>query len=152
MADFLRILLFALGALQAVVMFVDEGIFHRRRGLERFERWGHVADTLMFFATLCVPAFFAPTQAALATFVVLALGSSLLITKDEWIHAEVCSGAEQWCHAMLFVLHGALLTVLGFVWKESPEVIELKLLPVAVLLWALYQHSYWNIYYVRSRN
>ncbi|RZA13396.1 MAG: hypothetical protein EOP10_29805, partial [Proteobacteria bacterium] len=137
MEDFLRILLFGLGATQAGLMFVDEGIFHRRRGLDRFERWGHVADTLMFFAALCIPAFFLPSQGALIAFAILALGSCLLITKDEWIHAEVCTGAEQWCHAMLFVLHGALLTVLGFVWVGNPSVIELKLLPAAVLLSAL---------------
>ncbi len=33
--------------MQGLAMFVDEFVFHRRRGLPRWERLGHPLDTLM---------------------------------------------------------------------------------------------------------
>ncbi|MES2745138.1 MAG: hypothetical protein V4655_06915 [Bdellovibrionota bacterium] len=141
----------ALSALQAALMFVDEGYFHRRRGLGKFERYGHVADTLMFTFALSVPYFLVPNQTGLILYGVLALGSSLLITKDEWIHADTCTGLEHWCHAMLFVLHGALLLCFGLLWFYDPQALILRLLPLGTLAFAAYQHIYWNVY-VRRRH
>lgn len=150
MAETLRLLLLLLAGVQALVMLWDELFFHRRRGLERFERWGHVADTAVFCAALCIPAFAAPDRVPLISFVLLAFFSSLLITKDEWIHAKVCTGAENWCHALLFILHGALLVIVGILWVLEPDAWELRALPFLVLAWGLYQHFYWNLYHVRS--
>ncbi|MBC7661088.1 MAG: hypothetical protein H7249_15425 [Chitinophagaceae bacterium] len=150
MIDTLRLILMLCAGLQALMMFIDEGIFHHRRGLERFERWGHVADTSLFCAAVCVPAFFEPSRIAVIVFIILAFASSLLITKDEWIHAEACSPIEQWCHSLLFILHGALLVIIGVVWVLDPTIWELKALPLGVFLWGVYQHLYWNVYYVRS--
>ncbi|RYZ49427.1 MAG: hypothetical protein EOP07_24485 [Proteobacteria bacterium] len=152
MAQVFHILLFLLASMQAVLMFVDEGVFHRRRGLERFERWGHVVDTLLFGAALSVAAFFEPTRFAIIAYSVLGFLSCIVITKDEWIHAKSCEPIEQWCHALLFVLHGALVIVFGMLWNLEPTAWELKVLPITVFAWALYQHLYWNVYYVRSRH
>src|SRR5690606_12706734 len=71
-------------ALQALAMVVDEGWFHRRRGLPRWERIGHPLDTLTIALCLawllCVP----PSEsAALPGYLVLAIGSTLFVTKDE---------------------------------------------------------------------
>ncbi|RYZ89589.1 MAG: hypothetical protein EOP04_06420 [Proteobacteria bacterium] len=152
MVDQLRILLAVLGAVQALMMFIDEGIFHRRRGLDTFERWGHVADTFLFLIALLVPAFFAPGNASNLSYLLLSLASCLLITKDEWIHAKACPPLEHWCHALLFILHGALLVLIGIIWNLKPDALEIRALPIAVFIWALYQHFYWNIYYVRSNH
>lgn len=150
MIEVLRFVLAGLGLTQAILMLVDEGIFHHKRGLEKFERWGHVADTGLFFIAISVPALFAPTTLVSSIYGVLAVASCLLITKDEWIHAEACEPIEHWCHAMLFILHGALLAVIGVLWNLQPDLPELKALPVAVFFWGLYQHLYWNVYHVRS--
>jgi len=149
MAQTFHLLLLLLAGAQALLMAVDEGIFHRRRGLDRFERWGHVADTALFALALAIPALWEPSRAALISYSSLGVASCLLITKDEWIHAAACNPIEQWCHAMLFILHGALIIVVGVLWSLEPSAWELKALPLTVLGWGLYQYFYWNIYYVR---
>ena len=146
MAATFHFLLMLLAGTQAFLMVVDEGIFHRRRGLGKFERWGHVADTALFCLTLCVPAFWQPTRMAIISFIVLGFASCLLITKDEWVHAKACEPIEHWCHAMLFILHGALLIVVGMLWILEPQAWELRALPLGVFAWGIYQHFYWNIY------
>ncbi|MBC7661734.1 MAG: hypothetical protein H7249_18725 [Chitinophagaceae bacterium] len=152
MLETFRIFLMVIGGLQALLMFIDEGIFHHGRGLGAFERWGHVADTSLFLAALLVPAFCLPTQASMAAFIVLGCASCLLITKDEWIHSEACKPVEQWCHAMLFIMHGPILGLIGLVWYLGPNSWELKALPAAVLVFGIYQHLYWNVYNVRSND
>jgi len=150
MTAFLGILLLGLTALQGLIMAVDEFVFHRRRGLPPFERWGHVVDTGLFLLALLLPALFTPNSILLILYGFLAIASCLLITKDEWIHASTCSGAEQWCHAMLFVLHGPILLLAGLVWYLNPGHFALKMLPPIILIWGLYQHLYWNVYYDRK--
>jgi hypothetical protein len=150
MTSFLAFLLLGLTALQGLIMTVDEFIFHRRRGLPAFERWGHVADTSLFLLALLVPMLLPPTQVFLGLYAFLAVASCLFITKDEWIHATACSGAEQWCHAMLFVLHGPILLLAGLLWYLQPQHPALRILPPIVLMWGLYQHLYWNVYHERK--
>ena len=73
-------------------MVVDEAWFHRRRGLPRWERWGHPADTLTVLSATCWPW---PCRAAPPGFAVYAGAaalSTLFVTKDEWIHARTCTG------------------------------------------------------------
>jgi hypothetical protein len=150
MTAFLGILLLVLTAMQGLIMAVDEFFFHRQRGLPTFERWGHVADTSLFLLALLVPALTVPGTGWLTLYTFLAIASCLFITKDEWIHASACSGAEQWCHAMLFVLHGPILLLAGLVWFLQPQHLALKMLPPIVLMWGLYQHLYWNVYHERK--
>jgi hypothetical protein len=152
MISFLALLLLGLTALQGLIMTVDEFFFHRKRGLPPFERWGHVADTSLFLLALLVPLLLPPTPVFLGLYAVLAGASCLLITKDEWIHASACSGAEQWCHAMLFVLHGPILLLAGLVWYLQPQHPILRILPPIVLMWGLYQHLYWNVYHERKHS
>ncbi len=140
-----NLLIFLIGV-QGFLMLVDELIFHRRRGLGTFERWGHVADTSTFLLALLVPAFFPLTEPYRWLYIGLALGSSLIITKDEAIHNRACGPAEQWCHAMLFILHGAILLAVYMLWQLEPGASLLKSLPLAVFCWGLYQHFYWNVY------
>ena len=48
--------------LQGLAMLVDELLFHRRRGLPRWERIGHPIDTLSVLACYGVSLWLPPTQ------------------------------------------------------------------------------------------
>lgn len=143
----LEIMLYALLVTQALVMLFDEFYFHRQRGLDRFERWGHVADTMLFFAAVALPILLAPTPFNVGIYIFFALASALFATKDEWVHASSCSGGEQWCHALLFLLHGVILFAVGMVWYLDPSRPVLRILPIPVGLWGIYQFFYWNVFY-----
>lgn len=98
--------------LQGVLMLVDEG-FHLRRGLPAWERWGHPVDTLSVAACFALAAILPATAAGLWAYAAAAVVSCLCVTKDEWVHARHCSGAECWLHACLFLLHPVLLALVG---------------------------------------
>lgn len=132
-------------SLQGLGLLVDEWLFHRKRGLPRWERLGHPLDTLTAAACyawmLWVPA---GSPHALRGYVALCAFSCLFITKDEFVHKERCEGAEIWLHAVLFVLHPIVFLSLALVWRseEAPWVVTGAL--AATLLFALYQLAYWN--------
>ena len=88
--------------LQGFVMFADEFIFHERRGLPKWERWGHPLDTLSVISTFVYLLYI---SFHLSAYIGLCIFSCLLITKDEFIHAEKCSRGEHLLHALLFILH-----------------------------------------------
>src|SRR5690606_8631765 len=85
--------------LQGTLMLVDEFLFHRRRGLPRWERIGHPLDTLTVLIPVALTTVFPPTAAFTGAFLAMALFSCLFVTKDEWIHARHCAPGEQWLHA-----------------------------------------------------
>ena len=75
--------------LQGVILVVDEGWFHRARGLPRWERIGHPLDTLTI--VLCLAWLLATTpgsSSALPVYIGLAIVSTLFVTKDEGVHAR----------------------------------------------------------------
>jgi 2-polyprenyl-6-hydroxyphenyl methylase/3-demethylubiquinone-9 3-methyltransferase len=130
-------------AAQGALMVLDEGIFHRARGLGEWESWGHAADSAAFAAALALPAYCAPTAPAGYLYAAGALVSTLLVTKDEWIHARECGGAEQWLHALLFALHPCVLLAVGALWARGEGSILRACLPPAVLCLTIYQWLYW---------
>jgi hypothetical protein len=137
--------------LQAVVMAVDEGVFHRRRGLPRWERIGHPVDTLSVAAAYAWLVYASPAAPhALAVYIGLAAFSSLLVTKDEPIHAKVCTPGEQWAHALLFVLHPVVFLAFGVIWWQglAPAVLVGQL--VLTLGFATYQLVYWRFWWKRQ--
>lgn len=95
----------------ALAMAADEAWYHRRRGLGRWERWGHPADTLTVL--VCYLLALAAPAAGLGLYLAAAAFSTLFVTKDEWIHAGACTGGEMWLHAFLFALHPVLLLLAG---------------------------------------
>jgi hypothetical protein len=101
---------------QAAAIGFDEFYFHHRRGLPRWERIGHPLDTATILAcfgfVLLVP--YAPGR--LWQYVLLALFSTLFVTKDEFVHAETCGGPEHWLHALLFALHPVVLASAACLW------------------------------------
>jgi hypothetical protein len=129
---------------QAAAMLFDEGVFHRRRRLPRWERVGHPLDTgtvLLCYAWLLAAR---PSDAHLVVYVGLVMASSLFITKDERLHATHCTAAEHWLHAVLFVLHPIVL--FGAAWLWWSRRFELVLVAQVALTsaFALYQLLYWN--------
>jgi hypothetical protein len=100
-------------------MLIDEAWFHRRRGLPRWERWGHPLDTFTVLACYALALALPPARNALILYVSAAAFSSVFVTKDEWIHSRHCTGGEMWLHAALFVLHPVLLGLAG-AWRFAP--------------------------------
>jgi hypothetical protein len=150
--------------LQTLVILLDEGIFHIKRGLPRWERIGHPLDTLSVIACTAYVLFVPFSPSALKWFVVLAIISCLFVTKDEFVHKEHCPASEQWLHALLFLNHPIMLGCLGLIWP----VISKKEVPVWLNSWqsassqlyvflfmqgclmvafCLYQIIYWNFIY-----
>ncbi|MDF3067782.1 MAG: hypothetical protein K0R38_3383 [Polyangiaceae bacterium] len=129
--------------LQALAMLVDELYFHRRRGLPRWERIGHPVDTASVLGcyglALAVPA----SAASLPWYGLLATISCLLVTKDEIVHAARCEPAEQWLHAVLFVLHPIVLGVGAWLWLRGEQQL-LMLSAVLTAAFGVYQAVYWN--------
>ncbi len=137
-------------AVHGALMFVDEFRFHRHRTMERWERIGHPLDTLTVIAPLAVAAFAAPGATVNAAFIALAVFSSIFITKDEWQHHEHCPAAEQWLHALLFVLHPVLLWFMFTMWQGGDSALPLVAL-VASCGMLLHQLVYWNVWEPRAR-
>ena len=100
-------------AIHGLVMLWDEGFYHRRRGLGRWERWGHPADTLTVLLCYTLALTLPGDSGSLILYAAAAAFSTLFVTKDEWVHAGACSGGEHWLHASLFALHPVLLGLVG---------------------------------------
>ncbi|HSX12155.1 MAG TPA: hypothetical protein VLF61_01540 [Rhabdochlamydiaceae bacterium] len=147
--------------LQLIVIGIDEGYFHLKRGLPRWERIGHPLDTLSvllcFLFVLYIP--FSPL--ALKWYIALSLFSCLFVTKDEFVHKHHCPASENWLHALLFLNHPVVLSALGLIWfagsehdtaswltrwLDQPEILRqfLMVQTGGVLLFLLYQIVYWN--------
>jgi hypothetical protein len=133
-------------------MVLDEARFHRRRGLPRWERWGHPADTATVL--LCLVLALTLDPGGLWIYAAAAAFSTLFVTKDEWVHAGACTGGEMWLHAFLFALHPVLLFLAG-AWLKAGGAASVvpgmgffgaflagqAVLAAAFLLW---QAVYWN--------
>jgi 2-polyprenyl-6-hydroxyphenyl methylase / 3-demethylubiquinone-9 3-methyltransferase len=131
-------------ALQGAAMIVDEGVFHRRRGLPRWERIGHPLDTLTIAVCLgWLVATRPDTGFALSAYVVLAVFSTLFVTKDEGVHANLCTAGEHWLHSILFALHPIVLGAFAWLWWTGHSSILIAQLVVTIGFLG-YQVVYWN--------
>jgi hypothetical protein len=143
--------------LQVACMGVDELYFHRQRALPRWERLGHPLDTLMALLCLFWIWFVPPASHAIAIYAALALFSSFIITKDEWVHQRHCAAGEHWLHAVLFVLHPLVLLGAALLWPAAHEQPSpwlhftgwertFLLANMTLMGWfGLYQFVYWNL-------
>ncbi len=125
-------------------MIVDEGHFHRRRGLGAWERIGHPLDTLTVIACLAWTLLASPSPRAITIYAMLAVLSCIFITKDELVHARRCTGGEHWLHAVLFIVHPVALLAIGLLWSSAQLAILTGQLAMTVAFCA-YQALYWNI-------
>lgn len=102
--------------LQTLGMIFDEGYFHVRRGLPKWERIGHPIDTCSVLICMGFILFVPFSKSTLIGYIALASFSSILVTKDEFVHKEHCPATESWLHAILFTLHPITLACAGFMW------------------------------------
>ena len=138
-------------ALQGLAMFVDELVFHRKRGLPRWERLGHPLDTLT--AAVCygwLVAVPAASANALLVYVALCAFSCLFITKDEFVHARLCEPLENWLHALLFVLHPVVFLAFGVLWYSGVHEWVIRGALAATVGFLSYQVAYWSFRGSRS--
>lgn len=154
---------------QMLVIGIDEFYFHLRRGLPKWERWGHPLDTLTVLVCFVVVLYAPFTPFMLKVYIALAVFSCVFVTKDEFVHKDCCPASEQWLHAVLFINHPVVLTSAGLLWpiidaKRSPtwlsglfphaELLRFILLgqTVCIALFLLYQTVYWNFLYGKTAN
>ncbi len=143
-------------------MSFDELYFHRKRGLDRWERVGHPFDTLSVVLCIAWLVLASPSRSHLAVYAGLSAFSCLLITKDEPVHTRRCGPGEHWVHAFLFVVHPISLASLALLWTSvhpAPDLPSLPPIPYAGLLVAghlvvaasfcLYQTLYWNLPWIK---
>ena len=106
-------------AFQGLLMATDEFYFHWRRGLGRWEQYGHPLDTI---TAIAVFGWMANTNHADETSVwlyALMLFSVVFVTKDELVHHKLCDAAEQWLHALLFSAHPLVFLIGYSTWKQA---------------------------------
>lgn len=130
---------------QAAVMLADEGWFHRRRGLPRWERIGHPVDTLSVAVAYAWLVATAPTRENLAVYIALAVVSCVVVTKDEWVHARVCTPGEHWLHAVLFVLHPVAFGAVGALWWTGGHGAIVGGQLLLTIAFGIYQLVYWRL-------
>lgn len=135
---------------QALLMAIDEGYFHRRRGLPLWERIGHPIDTVGVLVTQYAVLF---TQWSDTALIILAGISTLLITKDEWVHHRECEATETWLHSLLFVIHPVHLGL--WIWLRQEDQVslhfqELLTIFIATLTVGVFQVLYWNTPLIRK--
>jgi hypothetical protein len=132
--------------LQGLAMFADELVFHRKRGLPRWERLGHPLDTLTVAACygwlVAVPA---SHRHAIGIYVGLCAFSCLFITKDEFVHSKLCEPLENWLHALLFVLHPIVFLGFGLIWFWDVDAWISRGALASTLALVVYQVVYWNV-------
>lgn len=147
--------------LQALAMFFDEGYFHIRRGLPKWERIGHPLDTCSVLVCMGFILFVPFSTTNLIIYIALASFSSILVTKDEFVHKDHCPASENWLHAVLFTLHPITLACAGFMWpvvqgvevtpwianwldNKSALHLFLKMQFSTMILFVIYQIVFWN--------
>jgi len=149
--------------LQGIALIVDECVFHWRRGLPRWECIGHPLDTLSVLVVVGFVSTMPLTASHFWIFILLSAFSCIFVTKDEWVHAELCDAREHWLHSILFVCHPLVFVSLAFLWcwRDSPSLLGLDALAapsiavaiqgqsVVLAIFMLYQIIYWN--FVRPR-
>lgn len=131
-----------LATLQGAVILLDEFIFHRRRGLPRWERIGHPLDTALVLICLLFVSFATRSYINEIIYYGLVALSCAFITKDEWVHRKFCTAEEMWLHAVLFILHPLMLISATTVWDKHPE--YALMVSGGIFTFFVYQVIYWN--------
>lgn len=148
-------------SLQAIAILFDEAYFHCKRGLPKWECIGHPLDTLSLLICMGIVLFVPFTENTLKIYCAFAILSCLMVTKDEFIHKHHCPGAENWLHALLFILHPITLAVAGMIWPvmqgvevsswistwlDNPEALKqfMYMQTLLISIFFLYQVIFWN--------
>ena len=135
--------------LQGAFIVLDEFIFHRKRGLPRWELIGHPIDTATVLACLAFLIFMDRTRVNEIIYSGMAIISCLCVTKDEWVHWKFCPPGELWMHAVLFILHPIVLFSAMSMWEINTPIIAAVASAISVFF--VYQVVYWNFLEARLR-
>ncbi len=127
----------------ALLMSVDETL-HRRRGLKKWERWGHPLDTLTVLIVILFAMSREFTTTNLWIYAGLGIFSTLFVTKDEWIHQQDCGPVEHWLHSLLFILHPLIFLLVYAYWSSGSFPVWFNFIPILILTFGLYQLIFWN--------
>jgi hypothetical protein len=137
-------------SIQGMTILIDEFVYHRNRRLPRWERVGHPIDTFLQLVCLAIPLTFEWSQKSIVFYSAIALVSTLLITKDEHVHALHCSWQEHWLHAILFIVHPVVLIATAYLWSVSSDSTWfyplLKFQIGLMAIFGVYQITYWSFY------
>lgn len=133
-------------ALQGLAMAFDEFYFHHRRGLGRWERIGHPLDTITVLLCFVFLVLAPVTETNLYIYAGLSFFSCVFVTKDEFVHTELCEARENWLHALLFVLHPIVFLSSGVIWYFQMDNTFLILQSAVLVAFLMYQISYWSFY------
>lgn len=140
--------------LQGIAISFDEFYFHHKRGLGWWERLGHPFDTISILICYSFILNSPPNYQNILIFISLSVFSSLLITKDEFVHNAECGPTEQWLHSILFIIHPVTLIVLGLMWTNTFQLglNEMSLFNmfikgqfIFIIAFLSYQILYWSI-------
>jgi hypothetical protein len=129
---------------QGLVMLVDEFIIHEKRGLPRWERFGHPMDSFTVVAAFLFLLNFPWTPANQNIYLGLCVFSCLFITKDEFVHHEISSALEHWLHSLLFLLHPVTFWCAGIIWKDNPDHPFLFIQTIVISVFMTYQILRWS--------
>jgi len=129
--------------LQALAMAVDEGRFHARRPMPRWERLGHPLDTATVAACYAWLLVAPHTEGALGAYAALAVFSCVFVTKDERVHTRLCTSAEHWLHSVLFILHPIVLAAFAWAWWTGHPFLVAAQLSLT-MAFGTYQIVRWN--------
>jgi 2-polyprenyl-6-hydroxyphenyl methylase/3-demethylubiquinone-9 3-methyltransferase len=140
------VLVFSPFLIQALLILIDEFYFHHRRGLPKWEKIGHPLDTVLTLLCYIFLLRMPYTEHHMNLYIALCAVSCVFITKDEWVHSEMCVPAENWIHSMLFVLHPMVFLSAGYLWVQGIENEFLIVQASLMALFLLYQVFYWNFY------
>ena len=147
----LKVFLYTPFILQAVCMFFDELYFHRKRGLGLWEKIGHPLDTLTVIVCYLFLYFATYTADNVLIFSGLAFFSCLFVTKDEFVHSELCEAKENWLHSVLFILHPICFLSAALIWKaEGPASLFMLAQSIVLFLVLIYQILYWSYPWKKS--
>ena len=141
----LEFFLFTPFILQAIAMIFDELYFHKKRGLGLWEKIGHPLDTLTVIVCFIFIITNTYSENTLYIFMGLAFFSSVFVTKDEFVHTELCEARENWLHAFLFILHPMCFISAAYLWKNNLyfDFIKVQVAVLAVVMF--YQIFYWSL-------
>lgn len=129
--------------LQGLVTAIDEFYFHQKRGLGTWEIWGHPLDTLTVASAYGFLLWAEPTTKNMWIFGAMAIFSCAFVTKDEFVHHELCTPWEQWLHSILFLLHPTAFLAAAMMWQAGAlQAIQIQLVLVAIFF--VYQILYWG--------
>ena len=135
--------------LQGAAMIWDELYFHSKRGLGRWERWGHPIDTISVLIPTSITLKFPFNETFESLFIILAVLSCLIVTKDEFVHSKECEPAEQWLHSVLFILHPFVFLSLWWFWR-SHETTALLVALIAQAALLTYQVGRWILFWEKK--